>query len=98
MTIARVALPVARRELFDYWVPAGLAVGPGSVVRVRLARRALCGAWAVHPQLPSHARSAQTESARWRHLADVTGETRGRGRARASGQVWGTPFTPSLFW
>jgi primosomal protein N' (replication factor Y) len=43
MSIARVALPVARGELFDYWVPAGLAVAPGSVVRVRLARRALCG-------------------------------------------------------
>jgi primosomal protein N' (replication factor Y) len=43
MTIARVALPIARGELFDYWVPAGLAVVPGSVVRVRLARRAVCG-------------------------------------------------------
>ncbi|HYR00667.1 MAG TPA: primosomal protein N' [Casimicrobiaceae bacterium] len=43
MTIARVALPVAAPLPFDYWVPAGLAVERGSVVRVRLARRALVG-------------------------------------------------------
>jgi len=43
MTIARVALPVAAHTLFDYWVPAGLEVGCGSVVRVQLARRALIG-------------------------------------------------------
>jgi len=43
MTIARVALPVAAPLPFDYWVPSGLAVSRGSVVRVRLARRALVG-------------------------------------------------------
>jgi primosomal protein N' (replication factor Y) len=43
MAIARVALPVATHSPFDYWVPAGLAVERGSVVRVRLARRALIG-------------------------------------------------------
>jgi len=43
MTIARVALPVAARTPFDYWVPEGLAVARGALVRVRLARRALCG-------------------------------------------------------
>jgi primosomal protein N' (replication factor Y) len=43
MTIASVALPVARSESFDYWVPAGLDVRRGAVVRVRLARRALIG-------------------------------------------------------
>jgi primosomal protein N' (replication factor Y) len=43
MTIARVALPVATEGTFDYWVPAGIAVTPGAIVRVRLARRALVG-------------------------------------------------------
>ena len=43
MTIARVALPVAARTPFDYWVPEGLAVTRGALVRVHLARRALCG-------------------------------------------------------
>jgi primosomal protein N' (replication factor Y) len=43
VTIARVALPVARHALFDYWVPAGLDVDRGSVVRVQFARRALIG-------------------------------------------------------
>src|SRR5512144_612722 len=43
MTIARVALPVAAREPFDYWLPAGLDVARGHVVRVQLARRALTG-------------------------------------------------------
>ena len=43
MAIARVALPVAASTPFDYWVPAGLAVERGSVVRVRLAKRALVG-------------------------------------------------------
>ena len=43
MTIARVALPVAAPSPFDYWVPAGLAVERGSLVRVRLARRELVG-------------------------------------------------------
>lgn len=43
MAIARVALPVATGTPFDYWVPAGLAVERGSIVRVRLAKRALIG-------------------------------------------------------
>ena len=43
MGIARVALPVAARLPFDYWVPAGLVAERGSVVRVRLAKRALIG-------------------------------------------------------
>ncbi len=43
MTIARVALPVAAHALFDYWVPDGLDVARGHVVRVQLARRALAG-------------------------------------------------------
>jgi primosomal protein N' (replication factor Y) (superfamily II helicase) len=43
MAIARVALPVAHPSPFDYWVPAGLTVERGSLVRVRLARRAMVG-------------------------------------------------------
>src|SRR6266511_1239163 len=43
MTIARVALPVATPESFDYWVPAGLAAQRGMAVRVRLAQRHLVG-------------------------------------------------------
>jgi primosomal protein N' (replication factor Y) len=43
MTIARVALPVGVDRLFDYWIPGGLAVVEGAVVRVRLGRRRLAG-------------------------------------------------------
>jgi len=43
MAIARVALPVAVDRLFDYWLPEGLGVEPGSVVRVALGRRQALG-------------------------------------------------------
>ena len=43
MAIVRVALPVAAHQLFDYWLPAGLAPDPGSVLVVRLGRRRLHG-------------------------------------------------------
>ena len=43
MAIIRVALPVAAHGLFDYWVPAGLVVQRGSVLRVRLGARLLPG-------------------------------------------------------
>ena len=43
MAIARVALPLATHQLFDYWVPDGLAVVPGSLLRVRLGGRRLVG-------------------------------------------------------
>ena len=43
MTIARVALPVAAAQLFDYWVPAGLEPRCGAIVRVPLGRRHLVG-------------------------------------------------------
>src|SRR6185436_7583584 len=43
MAIVRLALPVASHSLFDYWLPPGLDVGPGAIVRVHLARRALIG-------------------------------------------------------
>ncbi len=43
MPIARVALPVATSTPFDYWLPEGLPVVPGSLVRVRLGPRRLTG-------------------------------------------------------
>ncbi|HEV3241589.1 MAG TPA: primosomal protein N' [Casimicrobiaceae bacterium] len=43
MAIVRVALPVATDQLFDYWLPAGLAIETGSVLRVRLAKRRMLG-------------------------------------------------------
>ena len=43
MAIARVALPVAVDKVFDYWIPDGLAVSSGAVVRVDLASRPLAG-------------------------------------------------------
>ncbi|HET9337903.1 MAG TPA: primosomal protein N', partial [Casimicrobiaceae bacterium] len=39
MSFARVALPVATGHLFDYWIPEGLGVARGTMVRVRLAQR-----------------------------------------------------------
>ncbi|HEY7945342.1 MAG TPA: primosomal protein N' [Casimicrobiaceae bacterium] len=41
--MVRVALPVAAHQLFDYWLPAGLAVRPGSILVARLGLRALTG-------------------------------------------------------
>jgi len=43
VAVARVALPVAALATFDYWIPDGLVVGRGALVRVRLAGRALAG-------------------------------------------------------
>ncbi len=43
MAVARIALPVAAFAAFDYWIPDGLVVGRGALVRVRLAGRALAG-------------------------------------------------------
>ena len=43
MPVARVALPVAATATFDYWVPDGLAVARGSIVRVALGARRLTG-------------------------------------------------------
>ena len=39
MTVARVALPAATGQAFDYWIPDGIGVARGSIVRVRLANR-----------------------------------------------------------
>jgi primosomal protein N' (replication factor Y) (superfamily II helicase) len=43
MPIARVALPVAIAQAFDYWIPEGLSVARGSVVRAQLGPRSLVG-------------------------------------------------------
>ncbi len=43
MAVARIALPVAVSHTFDYWIPEGLDVGRGSVVRVRLGNRSSVG-------------------------------------------------------
>ncbi|MFO1395849.1 MAG: primosomal protein N' [Burkholderiales bacterium] len=43
MPIARVALPVAAGQVFDYWIPQGLVVDKGSVVRAQLGARTLAG-------------------------------------------------------
>jgi primosomal protein N' (replication factor Y) len=43
VAIIRVALPVATDQLFDYWLPSGLEIAKGSVVRVRLGARRLIG-------------------------------------------------------
>src|SRR6185312_7089090 len=41
--IARIAVCGAAAAPFDYWIPAGLDVVPGSVVRVTLNRRSVTG-------------------------------------------------------
>ena len=43
VSYARVAVPAATGLAFDYWVPEGLGVERGSLVRVRLARRRCVG-------------------------------------------------------
>ncbi|HEY1326028.1 MAG TPA: primosomal protein N' [Casimicrobiaceae bacterium] len=43
MTVARVTLPVAAPQPFDYWAPDGLALTRGSVVHVRLGPRRVHG-------------------------------------------------------
>ncbi len=43
MSVARIALPVATSQLFDYWVPAGVNLVPGAIVKVSLGRRRITG-------------------------------------------------------
>jgi primosomal protein N' (replication factor Y) len=43
MAIARVAMPIAAWQLFDYWIPDGLAIARGDVVRARLGARRRTG-------------------------------------------------------
>jgi primosomal protein N' (replication factor Y) len=43
VTVARVALPVATPQCFDYWVPAGLEPQAGALVRVALGARRVVG-------------------------------------------------------
>lgn len=56
MSIARVALPVATSQLFDYWVPAGAEVGAGAIVKVSLGRRRMAGVVTELAREPSVAR------------------------------------------
>src|SRR5690242_3038130 len=43
MAIARVAMPIAAWQLFDYWIPDGLAIARGEVVRAHLGSRRRIG-------------------------------------------------------
>jgi primosomal protein N' (replication factor Y) len=43
MTVARVALPVATAEPFDYWAPSGIDVVAGAIVKVPLGQRRVAG-------------------------------------------------------
>ena len=43
MAIAQIAMPIAAWQQFDYWIPDGLDVGIGDVVRATLARREYTG-------------------------------------------------------
>jgi primosomal protein N' (replication factor Y) len=43
MAIARVAMPIAAWQFFDYWIPEGLDVARGDVVRARLGARGHAG-------------------------------------------------------
>ena len=43
MAVARIALPVSTFAEFDYWIPDGLAIARGAIVRVRLSKRAMVG-------------------------------------------------------
>jgi primosomal protein N' (replication factor Y) (superfamily II helicase) len=43
MAIAHIALPIAAWQLFDYWVPDGLEIRRGDVVRARLGGRKQIG-------------------------------------------------------
>jgi primosomal protein N' (replication factor Y) len=43
MAIAHVAMPIAAWQLFDYWIPGGLDLARGDIVRVRLGTRKCIG-------------------------------------------------------
>jgi primosomal protein N' len=43
MAIAHVAMPIAAWQYFDYWIPEGLSVARGDIVRARLGRRKCIG-------------------------------------------------------
>ncbi len=43
MAIARVAMPIAAWQLFDYWIPAGLAIARGDIVRAQIGARRRVG-------------------------------------------------------
>jgi primosomal protein N' (replication factor Y) len=70
MPIARVALPVAAPTAFDYWIPQGLAVERGSIVRVPLGPRRLAGV------VVSTAEDSAVDRAKLAPVIDVVAEDR----------------------
>ena len=43
MAVAHVAMPIAAWQFFDYWIPEGLDIAHGDIVRARLGARAHVG-------------------------------------------------------
>jgi primosomal protein N' (replication factor Y) len=70
MPIARVALPVAAPTTFDYWIPEGLAVERGAIVRVRLGTRRLAGV------VIATASDSEVDRAKLSPVVDVVGDER----------------------
>ncbi len=65
MAIARIALPLGVHTTFDYWAPAGLRLGVGAVVRVRLGRRGRVGV------VVALAETSEVDAARLQPVAEV---------------------------
>lgn len=53
MTIARVAVPVPVDRCFDYWVPEGIPLVPGALVRVRFGTKRCVGVVVDTPAVAS---------------------------------------------
>ena len=70
MPIARVALPVAAPTTFDYWIPQGLAVDAGTIVRVQLGTRRLAGV------VTSIASESDVDRAKLASVTDVIADER----------------------
>lgn len=70
MPIARVALPVAVATTFDYWIPQGLAIARGAIVRVALGARRLAGI------VVETATESEVDRAKLAPVIDVIGEER----------------------
>jgi primosomal protein N' (replication factor Y) len=68
MSVARVAVPIAARQSFDYWVPDGLPVLRGSVVRVGVGARTLVG---VVVEMP---RESEVDPTRLRPIVELVGD------------------------
>ncbi|MFO1302383.1 MAG: primosomal protein N' [Burkholderiales bacterium] len=70
MPVARVALPVAAPTTFDYWIPQGLNVERGSLVRVALGTRRLAGI------VVETADESEVDRAKLAPVLDVAGDER----------------------